>query len=359
MTYSQFFVTSCWNFLLLVATMTTIGCGTNDQPAANDQPKSADAAVGPRNLPKLDVKQLLQEVPKSFPDDAYVDFPAAGVRMVPPQSFASAERFHGFVDAFSSSSVMITMAPVSFTEIAKDYVLNVGKDPRLAAESNYSQMLEIDGQDAAYSYFVQESEAGLSAKHLLAFGDENKSWFVTGVYPQDRQADFAKEVLNSMMSVKPIADFVFLEPGSDVDFTVSSASLQVTPGWTKAIVFTKDGVYPLKDPTNPCFKAAPSVEEVQVAPEDRAKFALQKILPSPDINVEHIFIDREITVDGLPGRELMALANDLSTNTPILLYAAVLFDENSFITLHGWAGQFVEEDWGAEFKAITESLKRK
>ena len=92
---------------------------------------------------------------------------------------------------------------------------------------------------------------------------------------------------------------------------------------------------------------------------DRAKFALQQILPSPDITIEHIFIDREISVDGLPGREMMALADDIATNTPILLYAAVLFDEDSYVTLHGWAGQFEDEDWGAEFKAITQSFKRK
>lgn len=363
MTHSKTFAGSLWIFLLPVLLTMMTGCGATDSRASKDSEPvdSADVATvqTKKKIPKLDVKQLLGELPPSFPEDAYVDFPEVGVRVVPPAGFVRAKRFHGFIDAFSNSTVMITTAPVSFPEIAKNYILNVGMVPQLEAQSSYTSTIEIGGQEAAFAYLVQETTTGPRAKHFIAFGDEKTSTFVTGDYPQELQDEFAKEVLRSIMSARLIPGSVAAEPGSDVDFTLSAPTLKVTPGWSKAIVYTKDGVYPLADPTDPCFKAAPAMEEYQVDAAERADFARQHLIPSPGIRIENIFIDRDITVDGLPGRELMALADDLSTNTPILLYAAVLFEDDSFITLHGWAGQFVEEDWGAEFKAITASFKRK
>ena len=219
---------------------------------------------------------------------------------------------------------------------------------------------KLDTTGGVYAHIIQETPAGLIGKQILVFGDEQKSWMIEAKYPQELADDLFAEIRKSLLSTRR-----HVSPGetstymSDVDFVLTAPTLKLNPGWTKTIVFTKDGFYSRKDPTDPFFQAMPSENLLQILPHQQKQFALQRLRPSPDIDIKHIFIDRAIKVAGLPGRELMALANDTFTQTPILLYCAVLFDEDSFITMHGWVGQDVIEDYTAEFRAITRSFRRK
>ncbi len=214
-----------------------------------------------------------------------------------------------------------------------------------------------DGFSGAYLYVVQTMPSGTIAKHHMAFGNDTNSWIVTGAYPYDSGSDLTNEFLKAIMSIKLQSSANVRNLGGDVDFTLSAPTLKLTPGWNRTIVFTK-GEFPNELSTDPFYRAMPALKKMRVLPNDRAEFALTQIRPSPHIEVKKVSIDREIEVDGLYGREIVALAHDHSNNTPILLYSAVLFEETSHVAIHAWCGQHSEGDWVTEFKAITRSFRR-
>ena len=145
---------------------------------------------------------------------------------------------------------------------------------------------------------------------------------------------------------------------SDVDFRLESDTLKPTAGWTKSLVFTKEGIFPQKNPTDPFFRAVPSVENRQVSEEYRKNFAIVNAIPSNDFEVIKAHSVLSVTLDDLPGYEIVALANDRATGTRVLLYSVVLFKPGSYIKMHGWVGSDQSATYLKEFREIAQSFRQ-
>lgn len=330
---------------------------------ATDPPHIAEIAEeGFQGPARFDFSKRIEKIlnnPVANSDLDFANLPSAGIRIVPPERHLPAERYCGFRDSDRSSSLKISTTPVAYVESTKVYLQNLRKEAQRGYKYTHYQEVDVDGLPGNYLFLVQEDEGGVISKHYLAFGTDGMSWVVTAVFPMEVEADLTEEVVKSLASIKLMPNLDMTKIGFDVDFDLASENLKPTPGWSKTAVFTIDGQFPCAKPTDPFYKAAGSNDEITVAPGDRRAFAISKIRPSPQIQIQRVFVEREIEVDGLSGFEFQALADDESIKAPILLYAAILFDESSYVLFHGWCGQNVNEDWGAEFKSITRSFKRK
>jgi len=74
--------------------------------------------------------------------------------------------------------------------------------------------------------------------------------------------------------------------------------------------------------------------------------------------VDKILYEKPFQAGTVDGIEFAANAFDHSTSTPIILYFAMLFEQDSQITIHAWAGRESKEQWMAEFEAIARSYSR-
>lgn len=333
----------------------TLDVPNQDNASQIDSSEKDGGAFLPAN--KLDVSAMIQEFADSYSELGYARFPGAGVRIIAPNGFVRAERFHGFKHLEKSASVMVTTSPVCFDDVTRPFYENIRHERALDLKASHVESVEIEGMDCVYAYVVQDMGNGYSGKHILAFGNDSKSWTVTGIYPQPMESEFAKEIVMSVLSTRLI-DLENEKTVTDVDFSLDAPSLINTPGWTKTVAFTKDGIYPLKKTTDPFFIATPSINSVSIPSGKESAFAINNLRPTPTTVIDDVFINREVSIDGLFGIELMALGADAATNTPQLIYMTMLFDDGHYYTMKGFVGQDVDEDYTTEFGAIARSFKR-
>lgn len=347
------------HFLLWVGFLFPLlgGC-YKSEPFAGETAKQSEA-----NSDTSSAGTVLDELISALPDEYgpldYAEFPKACVQIVPPQGCIRAERFHGFRNVEKQASLKISTSPVSFPNVSGRYLQQLAAQARQNKNQYHFQKLAVDGIPGVYLYVVQPVHGGILHNHYLAFGDQKFSWMIAGVYPDIAKDEYTSEFVKSIFSIKRTSQPVSTINGSDVDFELSSSKLVLTPGWTKTVTFTADGVFPVSDPSDPFFKAEPSFDEIRVEENDRAKFAYQNISPSSEIVIQKLTANRDIQLGGLPGRELEAEAHDYSTNTPIYLYTVLLFEEDGIIKMHGWHGRENKVSFMDEFRAIARSFKQK
>lgn len=321
---------------------------------ASNLHESPNAAVGPLAIREW-IKETVENLPSSIPDNSYSDFPGANVALFAPDELDIGKRFHGFENKELKTKIVVTRSPVSFRKSTRPFLTRLVGEAVKKYYAHYFTPKEVSGLDGAYLFFVKPVQNVPVAFHYLAFGDDSRSWIVSGSHPLKSLDDNASQIVESILSTKLLPN---TEPDQvDVEFQLSSSKLKMTHGWTKTIAFTKDGTFPFDDPNFPFFRAQPSVTELRVPKDKRAKFARSRYTPSPDIKVERIYKEQDILVDGLPGREIFGFAYDRSTNTNLFLYCAVLFEEDTQVIMHGWAGQS-HEDMEQEFMNIVRSFVR-
>lgn len=288
-------------------------------------------------------------------EEQYVSFPAAGIKLIRPVGFADAEKFHGFQQESTQSSVMVVQIPGPFSKVTEGFT----------AEQLQSHGIKLDSKEniqivkiTALLLGVTQTVHGIEyAKWILAFGNDKETKMVTATFPKvetDKLSALLKSVVLSARpdSTKPPT------PDTDVDFTIiASEKLKLTQGIGKMLVYTKDGVIPMKSPKDPLFIAAPSLSKVQT--QNKQQFALQRLKNTASTNIKTVTATNEIVIDGLKGYEFIADAEDKKSGIPLIVYQVILFDDGTYILLQGMVGTKSSTEFLPEFKKMAHSFKQK
>lgn len=286
----------------------------------------------------------------------YVRFPAVGIRLLKPQGFQEADSFHGFSQPSTKSSVMATMLPAPFSEITADFTAE-----RMGARGMIllsKETVNIDGQQGILLQVMQKAYGIEFQKWILVIGDSGKTIMIIATFPKSLEAQLSSRLKSVVMSAK-LDQGTPPAPGDDLPFTVTaSPKLRLTTqGISKLLMYTKDGVIPVKSPEDPLFLVAPSLSQVAIM--DKRAFAEQRLSQTAETKLTAIKSTRPISIDGLSGYESLADAEDVNSGTPLTFYQVMLFDENSYILMQGLVGAKLSNTYMPEFVAMARSLKRK
>jgi hypothetical protein len=285
----------------------------------------------------------------------YVSFPGAGARLVKPAGFTEAERFHGFQQPGTQSSVMVVRVPGPYPEVTRGFTAAQLQTRGMQLHSKAS--VKIDGLPGVLLKVTQRAYQVRFMKWILAFGDETQTFVVTAAFPEARQAQLSGPLKAAVLSARRERT-ALPEPGADVPFTIAaSPKLKSTRGIGKMLVYTLDGVLPARSREDPLFIAGPSLSKVPVA--DQREFAIQRLRQTAKTNVTTVTSHEPIRIDGLDGYETVAEARDAGSGVPLLLYQVILFDDGSYTLMQGRVGAQHREEYLSEFKAMARSFKRK
>jgi hypothetical protein len=284
--------------------------------------------------------------------DAYIEFPASGVRLRKPQGFVKADSFEGFEQTATGSSVLVTVLAAPYSQVSLGFTREYMSARGWTLQSRADQA--VNGLSGILVQFDQPVADQVFFKWSLVFGDDAGTTLVTAAFPKTHEQALSGELKAVVLSTQPTDRRP--EPAPGLPFTiVGSPKLRVASS-ANAITYTRDGATPIKAPADPLFVAAPSLGKNQLG--DRKQFALQRLQQTAAVAAITLQSMKPVIIDGLGAYESIAHARETKTGTPVVVYQVILFDENSYILMEGQVGLELSAEFLPEFKAMAKSLKR-
>jgi hypothetical protein len=290
------------------------------------------------------------------PDAAgrYVSFPSVGVRLIKPAGFTDAERFHGFEQQDTVSSVLLLRIPGPYSECTKGF--NSAELKPRGMVLLHRQERKVDGKPGVFLKVRQSAYGTTFLKWIVAFGDESQTFMVTGTFPESHAARLSPLMKSTVLSARlegmPLAD-----PDTDALFTITPAGkMKRSLSFGKSVGFSKDGVRISRSPADPVFIASPSLSEASGS--DRSSIATHRLLGTEAGKVSSITSHEPIRIDNLDGYESVAEAEHTPSATPLVVYQVILFDAKGFFLMQGIVGAEQRAEYLPIFQAMARSFKQ-
>lgn len=350
------------SFRLLSAMLVATACFGCADRLAPERPKMDPAATVPDRSSST-LSKSSPENDRQGPDDTdvvsfdnqtlYVDFPRVGVKLIRPVGFEDAESFFGFTHTEAQSSINVARTPGAVSETANFSAAQLAKHGMILQTKTD---VEVDGEAGMLFRVTQ----GAFAKWILAVGNGDDTVLITAAFPDSTDMTLSNELKAVLLGA------TFIERTSSVDlpdvgFTLTISDklkfVERTAGMGKMLLFTKDGVVPLKSPDDPVFIAAPSFRRVTI--DNEKQDAERRVRQIVSANVNSIVSNDAITIDELDGFEVVASGTNTESAAPILIYQVILYDhDGGYILMQGLVRESESDDFLPEFKTMAHSMTR-
>jgi hypothetical protein len=305
-------------------------------------------------IPNKDRTPTSKPIDKTAQQDRYISFPTAGVKLIRPDGFDPANLFSGFQQPSTKSSVMVTTIPGPFSQIASGFTAEQMKARGLILKSK--ENISIDSNPGLLIHLTQTADGTEFTKWVTIFGNEQATKIVTAAFPTALTDKLSPLLKSTVLSAKiDLTSSSAID--SDIGFTIAATNkMKSVSGVGKMLAYTQDGVIPAKSPADPLFIVAPSFSEVAIS--DKRQFAIQRLLKTAHTKIESVPTTTAIKIDGLDGYEMTADAKDLTSDTPLVVYQVMLFDDRSYILMQGLVGTKVRAEYLSAFQSMARSFKR-
>src|SRR5215510_15421935 len=199
----------------------------------------------------------------SFAQPKHVKVPGTKVRLVPPTDLKPSERFPGFWDEETSSSIVITEMPAPYSEIANGFT----KEALAAKGMNLLSKKEIslNGRPGILLHVGQEARSIAFLKWMVITGNEKETVLVTATFPEEMKAKLSSAMEQSALSVQWDAE-AKVDPLAGLNFSFNDdPSLRFARRISNGVMLTKDGALSGKPNNDPFFIIGPSVSKVEIS----------------------------------------------------------------------------------------------
>lgn len=285
---------------------------------------------------------------------APVPVPGTAVSLEPPPGMEPAARFAGFESKTEPASLMVVELAAPVTGITAGF----GDPKRLAAQKmtlDATEKVKLAGGEASLFAFTQQVSGTEYKKLILAFGDEKKTFLITGSYEVKLAANWDKPLRASLMSVT-----IGAPQASSVGFKVTpKGTYKVARAMSGSLALTPNGDFPLKDRRGPVFLGSRSITPVPVE-EPLPEFLQNRALALPGVQDFKTIESKALMLDGLAGQELVGVANEGTPATAVFIYCVVLREASGgYYMLMGLAPNDVAPANAPLFREMTQTFSRK
>ncbi|MEM8608607.1 MAG: hypothetical protein AAGF92_16000 [Myxococcota bacterium] len=292
----------------------------------------------------------------SPPRDRYVNFESAGVRLRQPLGFERSTDFVGLMYPETMASVMVSALPAPFQEasarfdaegLASEGVRMISRVP-----------VKVDGHSGLLIEARQLAAGVPLSKWILMAGDETNTKLLMATFPSDSPAQLSRTLKDVLLEAR----FTEMsDPGAsrDVGFTIVPAKgLKLNSnarGMGNVLLYSVNPV--AKSPEEPLFTAARSMGPL--IGFEREQFAVLRTRDLGKVRGTSIQSKRPVSIDGLPGFEVVAKGEDVETGIPLVIYEVVLFlEDDSYYMMLGIVGASTAGKDVPKFRKMARSFKR-
>lgn len=285
--------------------------------------------------------------------DKHQNIKGTKVSLVSPNGFTDGLNFLGLQQTESGSSIMILDIPGPYSEtskgITKEKLLSKG------VEVKKIKNLLINELPAIFVTGTQNAYGNIYTKFILIFGTDQETIMINGVFPENLKK-IGDEVKKSMLSVYYEADRE-IDPFATVDYAidVSETKLKFAKSMSNSLIFSVDGQVPTNSTDRTNLIVAKSFSPV--TQQDKKLYSINHIKQTP-IKIEKIEYTNEITIDGISGYEIFAIAKSKKTGEAENIYQVILFSDKLYYILLGTTNDETNKSIDDIKKAIL-TFKRK
>ena len=284
-----------------------------------------------------------------------VDVPGTGLAVPQPEGFDKSTSFHGFQQPSTGASVMITVIPGPFSEVAKGF-----NKPALAArgmELRSKKRCKIGEQSGFLLHIAQQANNLMYLKWIVVFGDAKETRMVTATFPAAQSKKLGETLRDVVLATVPANSNV---KTTQLPFTLKSVdglvAVKKVVAMGKMAAFTKDGRIPTASPLDPMFIVAPSLGNVNIT--DRKQFAMQRLRGTAHTNIDTITAVADVQIDHASGFEIVAQGHDQKSKAKLVIYQVMLFPKKDrYVLMTGLIGQANSETFLRKFRKLSQSYE--
>ena len=271
--------------------------------------------------------------------------------MIPPEGFVAASTFSGFQQVASGASIMINEIPAPYQSIIEGFTKEAMKAKGMTLVRK--ETIDFNNSTATLMNVTQPANGTTYIKQMLVFGDEKVTVLVNGIYPES-----AKNLESSMKEALLSTVYTAEQNENPLDaatFTVDveGTDLKLVKYMSGSLLYSVDGNMPTETPT---LIVGNSI--AKVSPENRQKYAEERLRKLPRGESTLIKETNEITIDSLNGVEFIAEGIDKNENK-IFIYMVMLYNESGDYYIIVGQAKDDREKYGETFKKIAKTFKRK
>ena len=194
-------------------------------------------------------------------------------------------------------------------------------------------------------------------KWIVILGDEKESVLIVATMPRRHENELSQKMKTSILTASWDRERK-VSPTEGLNFTINeTGELKIAKRITNSLAFTKSGIFPGKAVDDPLFLVAQSISKIEVA--DIEQFATSRISQTATVKDIQIEQSNKVTIDNLPGYEIVAKAKDIKSGEPVLIYQTMLFETQSFYIMQGLVSDKQRQLYLTVFKEMARSFKRK
>jgi hypothetical protein len=292
----------------------------------------------------------------SFAQPKLVKVTGTKVRLVPPTGLKPSERFPGFWDEETNSSIVITEIPAPYSEIANGFTKEALATKGMSLLSK--KEISLNGRPGILLHVGQEARSIAFLKWMVITGNEKETVLVTATFPEEMKAQLSSAMEQSALSVQWDGE-AKVDPLAGLIFSFNDdPSMRFARRVSNGVMLTKDGALQGKPNNDPFFIIGPSISQAEIS--DVGQFAERRLMQTEKATGIIIKEQSDVTIAGLSGREIVAEAqwNDLP-DAPMIIYQVLLLDGENYFIMQGFAPREEQEKYLAVFTRIAKSFRKK
>lgn len=280
------------------------------------------------------------------------------VRIKPPAGFVKADRFPGFMNESTKSSIMVTELPAPYSEVTRGFT-----DAKLMKAQNMTLLekstIVVDGYSAMLLHLEQPAYGILFNKWVLVVDYPKLTTMITASFPKAEsagQGELLKSALLSLTFGKKI------DPMDALIFTITpEPPFEVATVMGQNLVLTPNGQFPIKDKNAPYIMASLSFSKGLVVANTRT-FAVKRILDIAktaklkDFSIES---NEPVTIGPLSGHTIIANGVDIETDVPMTIYQVLLTGSSEYTVIVGLTPTDQKDKYLPIFKNISRTFSMK
>ena len=271
----------------------------------------------------------------------------------PPPGFALMDRLPGFEYPAQRATIMVSELPGSAVEVRRGMTRE-----NLAARGMTlitSQTVRAAGGSALLLLVAQRAGGVDFQKWMLVAGDSKRSVVVVGAYP--------KNITTLSLPIKrALLSAAWKAPGASSSQEGLTFRVTPTPRLKLAgrvgnmLLFSESGTTQPNDSTEAMLIMGSSYAESPITNVEA--FARARASKTTRIGPLREIQGRALTLDGLPGYELVARTNDTQSGRELRMYQLVLADRTTYYLAQGFVTPQRAPLLVAQFRQVTGSFRR-
>jgi len=257
--------------------------------------------------------------------------PGTSVFMTPPRGFVPSDRFAGFFNESSASTIMITELSKPYAQVTAEFNDLEGlraQGMRVLSKSPVT----VDGYKAMLVYAEQPAQGTLFRKWLAAIDRSGGTTILVANFPKETapyQEEIIKTALLGATFQKPV------DSSDTLAFSVKAVPpFKVAQIKGQTMVLSPGGQFPVSDERIP-YMVLGRAESGNTAVSNQKAFAENHVTTAAGIRDIRVDQTTPIILGGLSGYVTMAQGEGTLAYTPVTIYQVLLFDASGYCAILG------------------------